>query len=378
MKHLIEKQSHKKRAFNNSKLLLLSLLLLLFKANESKALVLDSLRLVNQDGKNFILHKADKGQTLFGLLRKYGSNIGEFKAENPGVPVDIKIGQILRIPYNKALPAAAKAKVKVKTEIVKEKPIVEKTNNVNSEAISTQKVPAKTIKVGKGMTLFSIANKYGLTLAQIKKMNNLKTDGVQIGQTLIVKEGVNEIQQKEKPEPIVVKDAKPKIDNVIVKTAPSESIIIDEKPQKPAEKPVLVEEKKVIEPAKKPIEVLKTETKVAPIENKPKIETVVESEKAVEPNESLERVLKIEEGIAELIEVESKSGKYLALHKTAPLGTLVQVKNETNGASVWVKVIGRLPALDQNENVIIKLSPRAMARVSPVDKKFRAKINYSL
>ncbi|MES2796559.1 MAG: peptidoglycan-binding protein, partial [Bacteroidota bacterium] len=70
--------------------------------------------------------------------------------------------------------------------------------------------------------------------------------------------------------------------------------------------------------------------------------------------------------------------KYLALHKSAPLGTLIQVKNETNGATVWVKVIGRLPELDQNQNVIIKLSPRAMDRISPVDKRFRAKINYSL
>ena len=76
--------------------------------------------------------------------------------------------------------------------------------------------------------------------------------------------------------------------------------------------------------------------------------------------------------------LKSKSGKYLALHKSAPIGTLIQVKNETNGASVWVKVIGRLPEVDQNQNIIIKLSPKAMARVSPVDKRFRAKINYSL
>jgi hypothetical protein len=85
---------------------------------------------------------------------------------------------------------------------------------------------------------------------------------------------------------------------------------------------------------------------------------------------------KIETGIAELIDVPDNSGKFLALHKTAPIGTLVLVKNLTNNQSIWVKVIGRLPNSDAK--VIIKLSPKAFEKLNAVDKRVRAEISYLL
>ncbi|MEY4955354.1 MAG: hypothetical protein RI981_1439, partial [Bacteroidota bacterium] len=82
----------------------------------------------------------------------------------------------------------------------------------------------------------------------------------------------------------------------------------------------------------------------------------------------------IETGMAELIDVPDNSGKYLALHKSAPIGTLVLVKNLANGQSIWVKVIGRLPNTDSK--LIIKLSPKAFERLNAVDKRIRAEISY--
>lgn len=82
----------------------------------------------------------------------------------------------------------------------------------------------------------------------------------------------------------------------------------------------------------------------------------------------------IETGIAELIEVPDNSGKYLALHKSAPIGTLVLVKNLASNQSIWVKVIGRLPNSDGK--LIIKLSPKAFERLNAVDKRIRAEISY--
>jgi len=85
---------------------------------------------------------------------------------------------------------------------------------------------------------------------------------------------------------------------------------------------------------------------------------------------------KIETGIAELIDVPDNSGKFLALHRSAPVGTLVLVKNLTNNQSIWVKVIGRLPNGDGK--VIIKLSPKAFEKLNAVDKRVRAEISYLL
>ncbi|MFM6915145.1 MAG: hypothetical protein ACKOUQ_09700, partial [Aquirufa sp.] len=68
--------------------------------------------------------------------------------------------------------------------------------------------------------------------------------------------------------------------------------------------------------------------------------------------------------------------KFLALHRTAPIGTLVLVKNLTYNQSIWVKVIGRLPNGDSK--VIIKLSPKAFEKLNAVDKRVRAEISYLL
>lgn len=347
---------------------------LIFKSNSIFCSSLDSLRLEKKDGKNFVIHKVTKGQTIYALLRKYGSTLSEFKASNPDLPLEINIGQILKVPYGKPIKAIIeKSKpvvVSKSTDVVNSGPVLAKESE--SETVTKRSAP-KTFKVGPGMTLFSVAKKHSLTLSQLKKMNNLKSDGVQIGQILIVQEG--EIITVQKPKIITEKEEKkiPEKPIEITKAEPKKSdiIVVETKPAIAEKK---IEPKQTIEDSPKNDVKEKEVVKVVP-----KIEAAIDTVKPFGTESSdTERKVKIEEGIAELIQVESKSGKYLALHKSAPLGTLVQVRNETNGASVWVKVIGRLPELDQNQNIIIKLSPKAMDRVSPVDKKFRAKINYSL
>jgi LysM repeat protein len=98
----------------------------------------------------------------------------------------------------------------------------------------------------------------------------------------------------------------------------------------------------------------------------------VKTEADISNNDGLRKT--IETGIAELIDVPDNSGKYLALHKSAPIGTLVLVKNLANNQSIWVKVIGRLPSTDSK--LIIKLSPKAFERLNAIDKRIRAEISY--
>jgi rare lipoprotein A (peptidoglycan hydrolase) len=83
-----------------------------------------------------------------------------------------------------------------------------------------------------------------------------------------------------------------------------------------------------------------------------------------------------ETGLAELIDDSQGSAKYLALHRTAPVGTLVLVRNDENNQSIWVKVIGRLPDTGVNDNVLIKLSARAFAKLGTSDRRFRAEVSY--
>ena len=51
----------------------------------------------------------------------------------------------------------------------------------------------------------------------------------------------------------------------------------------------------------------------------------------------------LQTGLAELIEGTSGNRKYLALHRNAPVGTIMKVKNEMNNREVFVRVMGKLP-----------------------------------
>ncbi|MCR6639280.1 MAG: LysM peptidoglycan-binding domain-containing protein [Sporocytophaga sp.] len=94
----------------------------------------------------------------------------------------------------------------------------------------------------------------------------------------------------------------------------------------------------------------------------------------VAPTDNFNKVT--ESGFAEVIEGNSDSPKYLALHKTAPVGTIIQVKNEANGQKLFVRVIGKLQNGNLEDKVIIKISQKAYERLSGVDKKMPVQISY--
>ena len=83
-----------------------------------------------------------------------------------------------------------------------------------------------------------------------------------------------------------------------------------------------------------------------------------------------------EKGIAELIEGSGDTAKFLALHKTAPTGTVIQVLNPMNNVSIFVRVVGQLPPTGENDKVLIKLSKAAYDRLNALDKRFLVELSY--
>tara|TARA_B100000989_G_C19413238_1_gene415287 strand:- start:12 stop:551 length:540 start_codon:yes stop_codon:yes gene_type:complete len=85
-----------------------------------------------------------------------------------------------------------------------------------------------------------------------------------------------------------------------------------------------------------------------------------------------------EEGFASSIENETSTNKYLALHKSARVGTIIFIKNQMNDNMVIVRVIGKLPDTGDNKNVNIKLSTAAFDKLNPVDKIIPIEMTYVL
>ena len=268
----------------------------------TKASSLDSLGLKKENNKTFLLFKVGPKQSLFSILKRYNLSLSEFKSANTDVQIPVKTGEIVYIPLHYLEESNPAPKV-----------VEEKAPESPKEA----EIHIVAPKQG----LLSVANMHKVTMAELRKWNNLTSDRLQEGQRLIVSDPAGS----------------------------TSSIAVDKSNLLPAKTAAPA----VAAPAP-------TETVVAPAKEK--------------GPEDIKK--KIETGIAELIDVPDNSGKFLALHRSAPIGTLVLVKNLTNNQSIWVKVIGRLPNGDSK--VIIKLSPKAFEKLNAVDKRVRAEISYLL
>ena len=267
----------------------------------SKATTLDSLGLKKENNKTFLLFKVGPKQSLFSILKRYNLSLTEFKSVNTEIEIPVKTGEIVYIPLHyleESNPAPKLVEEKV------------------AEAPKEAEIHIVAPKQG----LLSVANMHKVTMAELRKWNNLTSDRLQEGQRLIVSDP----------------------------SGTKSTIAVDKASLLPA----------------------KTSAAATP----PTPAPVAEAPAKEKGPEDIKK--KIETGIAELIDVPDNSGKFLALHRTAPIGTLVLVKNLTNNQSIWVKVIGRLPNGDNK--VIIKLSPKAFEKLNAVDKRVRAEISYLL
>jgi rare lipoprotein A (peptidoglycan hydrolase) len=84
----------------------------------------------------------------------------------------------------------------------------------------------------------------------------------------------------------------------------------------------------------------------------------------------------VEAGLAESINDSGNTEGYYALHRSAPVGTILQVRNEMNNLSVFVKVVGKLPDTGANDKLVVKITQKAYERLAAVDKRFRVEVTY--
>lgn len=71
---------------------------------------------------------------------------------------------------------------------------------------------------------------------------------------------------------------------------------------------------------------------------------------------------------------EQNQQKFYAFHRTAPMGSVLQVRNLMNDRVVYLKVIGKLPESSQGKNVIIQISGAAAKYLNVLDVKFLVEV----
>lgn len=160
-------------------------------------------------------HKVKKAENFNSIAKKYGVEVNALKEWNRMRNKKLKTGQKLIIYTTKKTKTSESdknEKAENKTESIKKtdnKPVketsvkkekteakqasekekqVEKKEKQNSKSEKNKTLNKTTHKVGKGETLSSISKKYNVSIEELIKLNNLKTDGkINSGQVLIIK-----------------------------------------------------------------------------------------------------------------------------------------------------------------------------------------------
>lgn len=356
----------------------------------------DSLGIETVNGKIFVVHQVGEKETLFGISRRYGTTVDAIVQYNPSASSGLSIGQILKVPYTKpAASATANTKpasggggiihvvaaketmfsiskaygvsvdeirqwnnlkdntLSIGQEIViKKRNTTAANNNTTTQPTTNRQTTttpaantASTHTVEAKETLYSIANKYDITVQQLKEWNNLESNELDIGQTIYVK-------QPSRNATPVRRDTSSTTQQPVVTARQTTTT-------QPVKNDVPKNDTPPVKTDTPPRETVKTNT-----------ETIRISESVKNGDEILEK------GIAELIEGTDGNRKYLALHRTAPVGTILKVKNELNNREVFVRVMGKLPDTALTDKVVIKISKSAYDRLGAIDPRFRVEVTY--
>ncbi len=147
-------------------------------------------------------HKVISGDTLYSIAKKYGVSVDDLKARNNLKTNTISLGQILYLPTKTEVPSTGGKTYTVKSgdtlwKIASQNNLsvdeLKRLNNLTSNLLQVGQVlkldqePSDSTNiyiVKSGDTLYSIANRYKTTVDEIKRLNNLKTNTLSIGQKI--------------------------------------------------------------------------------------------------------------------------------------------------------------------------------------------------
>jgi LysM repeat protein len=321
----------------------------------------DSLRTRTVNGQKVRLHKVLPKETWTGVSRQYGIEITTLQRANPGVN-ELKIGQIINIPLSEKGQTVA-TDAAASPSPVKEDAVPVQVESPAKETPQTEVRPKYAIgamqihTVQRGETLFSIATKYNLSVAELKDMNKLTSNNIALGRKLIV--------------------ALPSASEPVATPAPVK--------EKPAEIKTITKTESKPSPTTEPSAATKSKSSSkTDASGLPKAYTnpgASRTSKREKDEKTGADVEKFEEvGLVAWFgsDTDMNPTKFYALHRMAPIGAIIKVTNRMNNNSVYVKVVGILPDTGDNENLICKITQAAAQRIGALDQRFTAELSYGV
>ena len=264
---------------------------------------------------NLVTEHTVKPKEYLGVIAKqYGITVEDLKQANGLSSNNLSIGQVLKIPVKTGTEQPQNTVALTTASPIKP------AETKNSAPVSAPNLPKKADPsfehiVAAGETIYSIAQKYQLTTYQLKNYNNLSSNDLTVGQKLIIK--------GEKP----------------IAVSPTTA---NNNEGEPAEDAETLKNPNLRRPAA--------------VYGLNKIEEkgtgVWISDPDLDPN------------------------KMLILHKTAPVGTIIQITNPMTNRSTFAKVVGKYTENETTKDVIIVMTKAVADAVGALDKRFFCNLIY--
>lgn len=301
------------------------------------------------DDPVMIEHAVQRKENLNMLAEKYGTTVNEIKRVNNMRSINLQIGQVLKIPAKagtevenisekvtqagsaptptatgttkSTLPASAPVKESPQVQA----PVQTQVQNQYKKQNQPTPVPARqepaakeepfvSHTVGSNETMYSIASKYSLTMDQLKAKNNLTTNSLYVGQKLLISGQYPVRNEERNTGGTTEQDTTESIKNPSLRLPPSRYGLSQ------------VDEK----------------------------------------------------GMAIwIVDQDLDSSKMLVLHRTAPVGTIMQITNPMSKRVTYAKVVGKFTENESTKDVIIVMTKAVADALGALDKRFLCNLTYS-
>lgn len=294
--------------------------------------VLDSIGIENLDGKKVILHKLDPRDNYYAIGRRYNVKPNVIMQFNNNA--SMRVGNVIKVPT--------------------EQPFLSPMPQTAATAATTNTIDGTTVyKVSVGETLYAISRRFNMRVEDIVALNNLKSTSLTPGQLLNVK-ATTTTPPATQPQVTTVQT-----------TATTQ-------PANTAQQQTTVQQTTVQQPTSTtPITMPRDSTRVAATDS-----AGVERRVPANRYGITERN---EKGVATFLD-DSGLGldpnKKLALHRTAPVGTVLKITNPMTNRVTFAKVVGKFNDNENTKDVMVVLTKSAVDALGALDKRFQVNISY--
>ncbi|MBC8046605.1 MAG: LysM peptidoglycan-binding domain-containing protein [Fimbriimonadaceae bacterium] len=250
-------------------------------------------------------------------------------------------------------------------------------NYAKGDSVGIKNIDGNTYiiyKISGGETAYAVSRKYGIPFSSIAAANpDVDMNGIKAGQDILVPaKHHTSVSHTETSE--VKKETKQEIKKAEL---PINDVVIDDDKSKAVSEEINTEEVSGINvettATNSPVDI-QSSTLPKTDKNKPFSTTFAE----YPYNSTL--VSASDKGVATWIDgsndLSITNERYYALHNSAPIGSVIKIRNLMNNRTIYAKVIGTLSAGEVNEKVTVKLSAGAAEKLNVLDNRFVVETTY--